>query len=385
MAGLYFHIPFCSRRCVYCDFYFVTTRKVHTPFVEAIRREIQLYADEYAPYEPVHTLYFGGGTPSLLLMDEVDRILSSVHEHFDTSQIEEITFEVNPEDITFEYLRDLKNLGIDRLSLGIQSFFDSDLLFLGRSHDAKTARSAIELSEKAGFEKRTIDLIFGLPEQPEKNWTANLEIANEMSIPHISTYGLTIEERTPLKKQVELGNVTPADDETHSDRFHQAMNYLREAGYEHYEISSFAKPGHRSTHNHRYWSHVNYLGFGPSAHSFWWRGLPARRWANVRNLNKYQAFLSEPIRPIEGQEGLSLDSLAREYIMLRLRTSDGLNLDILEERYGVDLLSDNIDELAFLESSEFIKPIRNQEIVLSDLGKTVCDLVTERLLRVNET
>ncbi len=351
--------------------------------MEAIRREIQFYADEYASYEPVQTLYFGGGTPSLLMTDEVERILSSVHEHFDTSQVEEITFEANPEDITIDYLRDLKSLGIDRLSIGIQSFIDSDLSFLGRCHDVKSARAVVEWSEKAGFEKRSIDLIFGLPGQSEKSWAANLKIAAEMGIPHISTYGLTIEERTPLKKQVELGNVTPADDETHSARFHQAMDYLHDAGYEHYEISSFARPGHRSIHNHRYWSHVNYLGFGPSAHSFWWRGLPARRWANVRNLNKYQAFLSEPIRPIEEQEGLSLDSLAREYIMLRLRTSDGLNLDILEERYGVDLLSDKLDELALLESTEFIKPIRNQQIILSDLGKTVCNSVTERLLPVD--
>jgi len=385
LAGIYFHIPFCSRRCVYCDFYFVTTRKVHTQFVEAIRREIELYADEYAPYEPIQSVYFGGGTPSLLLIDEVERILSSVHEHFDTSQVEEITFEANPEDITIEYLRDLKSLGIDRLSLGIQSFFDSDLSFLGRCHDAESARSAVDLSEKAGFEKRSIDLIFGLPEQAEEYWAANLEITSKMGIPHISTYGLTIEERTPLKKQVELGNVIPADDDTHTSRFQQAMQYLQNAGYDHYEISSFAMPGHRSIHNHRYWSHVNYLGFGPSAHSFWWRGLPARRWANVRNLNKYQAFLGKPIRPIEEQEGVSLDSLAREYIMLRLRTSDGLNLDILESRYGVDLLSDNLDELASLESSELIKPIRNQQIVLSDLGKTVCNLVTRRLLPADES
>ncbi len=362
----------------------MTTQKVHTPFVQAIRNEIEIYATEYAAHDPVETLYFGGGTPSLLLIEEVESILSAAHQFFDTSHVEEVTFEVNPEDVSLEYLRDLRSLGIDRLSLGIQSFFDSDLSFLGRCHDSDTARKAVELSGKAGFDKRSIDLIFGLPSQPSEYWAANLEIAREMEIPHISTYGLTIEERTPLWKQVQLGNITPADDDVHSDRFNLAMDYLRGADYDHYEISSFAKPGYRSVHNHRYWSHVNYLGFGPSAHSFWWRGLPARRWANVRNLNRYQAFLAESNRPIEEQEALSLDTLAREYIMLRLRTSDGLDLDILEDHYGVDLLTDKIDDLALLESSGFIKPVRNQLVILSDLGKTLCNSVTERLLPVQE-
>lgn len=380
MAGLYFHIPYCTQRCVYCDFYFVTTRKVHTPFVQAIRNEIEGYATEYANYEPIGTLYFGGGTPSLLLPEELESILSTVHEHFDTSQVEEVTFEVNPEDASLEYLRDIKSLGVDRLSIGVQSFFDDDLTFLGRCHDSKSAQNAIKNSEKAGFEKRSIDLIFGLPDQTENQWAMNLELACEMDIPHISTYGLTIEEKTPLWKQVQLGNVIPVDEETHSELFQMAMDTLQKSEYEHYEISSFARRGYRSVHNHRYWSHVNYIGFGPSAHSFWWRGLPARRWSNVRNLNRYQAFLGDHVRPIDEQENLSLDALAREYIMLRLRTSEGLDLKILEERYGVDLLTCKIDELALLESSEFILTIRNQKVILSDLGKTICNSVTQRLL-----
>lgn len=292
----------------------------------------------------------------------------------------ETTFELNPEDASEEYLSDIKGLGVDRLSLGIQSFFDSDLKFMGRAHNKDQARESIDAISKVGFDRFSIDLIFGLPDQPAEYWAANLEVALERSVSHISTYSLTVEEKTPLWKLVQLGRVEPADDEIHTERFRFAMHYLQEAGFEHYEISSFALEGHRSVHNHRYWSHSNYIGFGPSAHSFWWLGLPARRWSNVRNLNRYEAFLSGHSRPIEGQEALSLDTLGREYVMLRLRTADGLDLDILEERYGVDLLTENIDDLAFLESSGFIKPIRNQIVRLTDLGKTVCDSVTDRLL-----
>ncbi len=343
-------------------------------------RELRLYAAEYSEREGVDTIYFGGGTPSQLNVEEVERILRAVHDSFDTSETAEVTFEINPEDACEEYLKDLRSLGIDRLSIGVQSFFDDDLKFMRRVHDQEQARSSIKSAVSAGFERYSVDLIFGVPAQPEEYWAANLEIAADMDVPHISTYSLTVEERTPLWKQVQLGRVIPEDDEIHAERFRFAMDYLREAGYEHYEISSFAADGHRSVHNHRYWSHSNYLGFGPAAHSFWWRGLPARRWSNVRNLNRYQAFLAGHTRPIEGQEALTIDTLAREYVMLRLRTSDGLDLDILENRYGVDLLSERIDELAFLEESDFIDPIRNQIVRLTDLGKTVCDSVTERLM-----
>lgn len=353
---------------------------MHTPFVQSICQEIRLYAAEYAEREPIDTIYFGGGTPSRLLPDEVESILGVIHDNFDTSGVVETTFEVNPEDCTLEYLKAIRNLGIDRLSLGVQSFFESDLKFMGRAHDAGQARSSVDAISRAGFDRLSIDLIFGIPGQPEEYWPANLERAREMQIPHISTYSLTIEERTPLWKQVQLGRVQPVDDEVHTARFRFAMDYLREADYEHYEISSFAADGHRSVHNHRYWSHTNYLGFGPSAHSFWWLGLPARRWSNLRNLNQYEAFLSGQSRPIDGQEALSLDALAREYVMLRLRTSDGIVLDTLDERYGYDLLTEKIDDLAYLESSGLIDPIRNQIVRLTDLGKTVCNSVTERLI-----
>jgi len=380
MAGLYIHIPFCSQRCSYCDFFFVTTRKSHAGFVEALCREIRLRGEAYGGLEPLDTIYFGGGTPSRLALADIERIIEAANTSFDTSSVQETTLEINPEDASDEYLNGLRILGVDRLSVGIQSFFDSDLKFMNRVHDAAMGKKVISKIREAGFSNFSIDLIFGLPEQPEEYWAANLEIAAAFEVPHISTYNLTIEKGTPLNNQVERGLVVPVDDEDAASQFQFTMNYLIEQGFEHYEISSFARPGFRARHNHRYWNHANYIGCGPSAHSFWWKGLPAQRWSNVKNLGQYEALLTQHVVPVEQKEDLDLDTLADEYIMLRLRTADGLNLEELEERYGVDLLVERVGELANLEEGGFIRPIRNQTVKLTDLGKTVCDSVTATLL-----
>ena len=339
MAGLYLHIPFCSQRCIYCDFYFVTTVKSHTSFVQALIAEIEFYADRYGKQEPVDTIYFGGGTPSQLNEDEIARILEAIYRGFDTSRVKETTFEMNPEDVDVDYLRGLRALGIDRLSVGIQSFFQDDLTFMNRSHTAEQAEAIVPLVREAGFENFTVDLIFGLPNQPEEYWAANLQKAIRLEVPHLSTYSLTIEERTVLHNQVQRGLVVPLDDDTMASRFQFTMDYLRENGYEHYEVSNFARPGFRSVHNTSYWEHKNYLGFGPSAHSFWrgsLRSPGALRWANVRNLRQYEALIAQRQLPLDMRDRLSFDTLANEYIMLRLRTRDGLDLQRLEAEYGVE-------------------------------------------------
>ncbi len=343
-------------------------------------REIELRGAAYGGLEPLDTIYFGGGTPSQLAVEDLERIIEAANSAFDTSSVSETTLEINPEDATPDFLNGLRTIGVDRLSVGIQSFFDADLEFMNRVHDAKRAKTVLTDIREAGFSNFSIDLIFGLPEQPEEYWSANLEIAASYDVPHISTYNLTIENGTPLKKQVDRGLVEPVEDEEAASQFGFTMDYLVERGFEHYEISSFAKPGFRARHNHRYWDHANYIGCGPSAHSFWWKGLPAERWSNVRNMDRYEALLMQHVAPIEQKEELDLDTLADEYIMLRLRTADGLNLEELEERYGVDLLVDRVDELASLEEGGFIRPIRNQTVKLTDLGKTVCDSVTTTLL-----
>ncbi|MEM1042364.1 MAG: radical SAM family heme chaperone HemW [Bacteroidota bacterium] len=382
LAGLYLHIPFCTRRCIYCDFYVTTTRRLTRPFVDAMRIEIDAYGREYGGREAIETIYFGGGTPSLLPLDEVAMLMREIERHFDTSSAHEVTFEVNPETAGREYLEGLRDLGITRLSVGVQSFFDPDLQFMGRAHDGDEAMRAIEAIEAVGFDSYSVDLIFGVPEQPPERWMANMERAANLGVPHLSTYGLTVEEQTPLAKMVERGTVAPTPDTAMGERFLETMDYLRERGYEHYEISSFGQPGVRSRHNEIYWEHGNYLGFGPSAHSFW-RETPslAGRWANVRNLRQYEALMQQGHRPLDYQERLGADILADEYILLRLRLlRDGLDLDVLAETYGVDLLTEKIDALADLEAGGLIHPIRRSTVRLTDEGALVADAVTAKLL-----
>ncbi len=344
--------------------------------------EIDAYGREYGGREAVETVYVGGGTPSLLPLDEVALLVREIERHFDTAALEEVTFEVNPEGATRDYLTGLRDLGVTRLSLGVQSFFDADLALMNRVHDAEQAVRSVEVIQQVGFDSYSVDLIFGVPEQPAEHWMANLEKAVALGAPHLSTYGLTVEERTPLAKMVARGTVTPAPDEAMRERFLDTMAYLRVRGYEHYEVSSFAQPGARSRHNQVYWRHGNYLGFGPSAHSFW-RQTPslAGRWANVRSLPRYQALLQQGQRPVESQERLGADDLADEYLLLRLRLlQDGLDLDVLEADYGVDLLVEKLDALAELEAAGLIHPIRRSTVRLTDEGALVADAVTARLL-----
>jgi oxygen-independent coproporphyrinogen-3 oxidase len=380
MAGLYLHIPFCSQRCVYCDFYFVTTQKTHGAFVEAMCSEIEYYASQYAEREPIETIYFGGGTPSLLEAGELGRLLQTIHSHFDVSSLQETTLEINPENADIDYLSSLRSLGFDRLSIGIQSFFPSDLEFMNRSHDADDAEACVEHARSAGFDNFSADLIFGIPDQPEEYWYANVQKLIRLGVPHISTYSLTIEEKTPLNKMVKRGLVEPAPENEMEERYRFTMNFLREHGYEHYEISSFARPGARSKHNQTYWDHRNYLGFGPSAHSFWWRGLPAYRWFNERNLRRYESLLRQFEVPVGGTETMSLDMLADEYILLRLRTSDGIDLSRLQNQYGVDLTYEKQEEIDRLISEGFIEAPDTDRLRLTDDGKLLCDSITSKLL-----
>jgi len=349
-------------------------------FVQALCTETAHYVSTHGKREPIETIYFGGGTPSLLGLDDIEQILGVIHDGFDTSNVVETTLELNPEDADLDYLRGLQLLGFDRLSIGIQSFFPTDLTFLNRCHSAEQSVHSIAHARRAGFDIFSVDLILGIPDQPEEYWRANLQKACDLETPHISTYGLTVEERTVLHKQVERGLVTPESDEVFSSRFQFTMNYLRDRGFNHYEISNFARPGAGARHNQLYWNHSNYLGLGPSAHSFWWKGLPARRWANVRNLRRYEALLAQRQLPLESQDDLMMDALANEYILLRLRLDEGLSLDYLEEQYGVDLLFEKVDELAWLESEGLIRPIRNRLVRLTDRGKQVCDAVTKTIV-----
>jgi oxygen-independent coproporphyrinogen-3 oxidase len=356
----------------------VTTQKSHGSFIDAMCNELEYYAKKYV--EPVESIYLGGGTPSLLQIDELARLLTTIERNFDVSLIRETTIEMNPEAAELDYLQALRSLGVNRLSLGVQSFFPSDLEFMNRSHTAEQAETSIDLVKKAGFENFSVDLIFGIPGQPVEYWFANIQKVIRLGAPHISTYNLTIEERTPLYKMVEKGAVHPAPEDELEEKYRFTMDFLRQHGYEHYEISSFALPGMRSQHNQVYWDHKNYLGFGPSAHSFWWRGLPAYRWHNERNLRRYEALLQQHQLPIEGKEAMSLDMLANEYILLKLRTSEGIELDRLQNQYGVDLIYEKEEQVEELVQEGYVDPSVNGHLKLTDSGKLLCDAITYKLL-----
>ena len=373
------HVPYCRQRCVYCDFYFVTGKRDHGPFVRALCQELRAEA-RARPATSLSTLYLGGGTPSRLTIPELSTMLSAVHESFDTSALGEVTIEANPDDITASYLQDLKGLGINRLSVGVQSFFEDELQFMNRSHDAAQARESLALIAEAGLVSFTVDLIFGLPGQPVERWAQSLNELRAYQPPHVSTYALTIEERTPLHKQVARSQVTPARDEEVARHYQVAMDTLRSWGMEHYEISSFALPEHRAAHNQQYWTHANYLGLGPSGHSFWWdRSAPAERWSNVRSLSHYVRQLSagESVRAMH--ESLTPTMLATERVMLGLRTMEGVDLAVLKRTYGYDLEGERQEALRGLVAQNLIEYV-DGKIRLTDPGKHVCDSVTRQLL-----
>ena len=376
-ASLYVHIPFCTQRCSYCDFYFVTTKHGHGEFVDALCLEIAQVAQNF-PDISLSTVYFGGGTPSRLSPQAIARILMQIHACFDTRSVCEITLEANPEDITATGLEELKNAGITRISLGVQSFGDDELRFMNRCHNSKQASHACSLIHAVGFTSWSLDLIFGIPGTSTQGWQDNLQRAAETGVPHISTYSLTIEPHTPLHKQVQRGVVKPPPDEQVADQFQQAMDMLKSIGFEHYEVSSFARPEHRSEHNTRYWHHTNYLGVGPSAHSFWWQNGRALRWENVRNLRAYTERVAEKNSPVSSREILSDHDLARERIMLALRTSEGLDLEYLRKRYGFDLIEHKQKELESMTLQGLIIQ-RGTCIQLTTKGMHVCDGLTTEL------
>lgn len=384
MAGLYIHVPFCSQRCVYCDFYFTTTRRDEAAFARALAVEAEILGREYRDRAPLRTVYLGGGTPSLLSPDALARIFQAAHDHFDTSAVEEVTVEANPEDVAgpdgSAWLRAARDLGVTRLSLGVQSFFDEDLAFMNRAHDAAQAEAGVEAAV-AELGNVSVDLIFGVPDQPFEHWGANLEKALRLGAAHLSTYSLTVEERTPLFKRVQLGSVVPEGDEALRERYLFTHRYLEERGFEHYEVSSFARPGRRSRHNEGYWTHQTVIGLGPSAHSFW-RETRSRgwRWADVANLNRWQALLLGGERPLDWREQISADELADEAVLLGLRRLvDGLDLDVLERDYGVDLLGEKAAALAALEGAGLIETTPRR-VRLTPEGAAVADAVALRLV-----
>lgn len=328
MAGIYVHVPFCQTKCLYCDFYSIAPEGLRKPYVEAVCRELADRKD-YLQGEPIETIYFGGGTPSQLKAESLGRILETIFSRYEAGQCKEITLEANPDDLTPAYLAQLSELPIDRLSIGVQTLDDGLLRLLNRRHNARQAADAVKDARKAGFGNISIDLIYGLPGQTREMWENDLRLATELGPEHISAYHLTYEENTPLHNALRRGELKEAGEEDSLFFFTRLIERLTEAGYEHYEISNFCRPGRQSAHNSSYWKGVKYLGCGPSAHSY--DGV-SREW-NVSSAGKYIEGINSNKRVFEKEE---LDETTRynEKVITSLRTSKGLDLAHIESDYG---------------------------------------------------
>lgn len=331
MAGIYIHIPFCKKKCTYCDFYTVVAPDFIPSLVNSIEKELRFRKD-YLKNEAINTIYFGGGTPSILNPEQFQQIFSTIFELFHVNDDAEITFEANPDDLTPEYLSSVRALPFNRISIGIQSFDDEDLKRINRRHTGNEAIAAVRNAQFAGFDNLSIDLIYGLPFQTLEAWEKQLDIALSLDVQHISSYGLTYEEGTALWKQREKGKVTNVDDEIMNAMYLLLLERVQQNGFEAYEVSNFALAGRRSRHNTSYWKQEPYLGIGPSAHSY---DLVSRQW-NVSSIKDYiKAF--ETGTSFYDREELTLFDRYNDFVMVSLRTSDGLDKEIMKAEFGLEL------------------------------------------------
>ncbi|MDP4254912.1 MAG: radical SAM family heme chaperone HemW [Bacteroidota bacterium] len=328
MAGIYLHIPFCRQACHYCNFHFSTTLKRKNDFTDALLKEIALRA-AYIDGEEVGTVYFGGGTPSLLEPEALARILDAIRKQFSLSPAAEITLEANPDDVGASALRSWRNLGITRLSLGVQSFYDADLRWMNRAHSAAQSLDAIRSAQDEGFGELSVDLIYGGPTLTDDRWRRNIEQALGLGVPHLSCYALTVEPRTALDHLIRQKKAQPVDPECQARQFLLLMDIMDGAGFEQYEISNFSLPGRRSRHNSSYWKGFPYLGLGPSAHSF---NGTSRQW-NIADNTKYIGSMESGL-PIYEKEDLTIVQRLNEYIMISLRTVEGCDLGWVAGQFG---------------------------------------------------
>jgi oxygen-independent coproporphyrinogen-3 oxidase len=347
MAGIYIHIPFCKKACHYCNFHFSTQTSNIDAFIEALLIEIDLRKDYLSA--PIQTIYFGGGTPSLLSHTQLKTIVEALKKHFVLNDTIEFTIEANPDDINEEQLQEWKHLGINRLSIGIQSFQNEALSWMNRAHEVNQSHLAIQLAQKAGFKNISIDLIYGTPHYTTTHLLADLDIIKAYAIPHVSCYALTVEEKTALHSMIQKGQMKNVVGEEQAVHFDIIVDFLNEQGFEHYEISNFAKPGYRSQHNSSYWKGIPYVGLGPSAHSY---NGSERQW-NIANNALYIQSLKKGELNFES-ESLDLSTQYNEYMMISLRCIEGFHLDTIEQKFGKDYL---------LHTKHIIDQLDNQEVL----------------------
>ncbi|PVX52054.1 oxygen-independent coproporphyrinogen-3 oxidase [Balneicella halophila] len=358
MAGIYLHIPFCRKVCGYCDFFKNASLKHKEPLLKAMKKEIFLRKNYLN--EPIETIYFGGGTPSILKIAEVENLLQTIYDNFEISKNIELTFEANPDDLSKEYLQGLKNIGVNRLSIGIQSFDDKVLEFMNRRHTAEEAIRCVKNAKQAGFDNLSLDIIYGIPNSDVEYLKENLRQLCELQPTHISAYHLTIEQGTPFGHLKKKGKLHEIADENSEKQYLFLVEYLQKQCYEQYEISNFCKSGKISQHNTNYWMQKPYLGIGPSAHSY---NKEMRQW-NISNLKKYITGIEKEDLPAESEE-LSVKDKFNDYIMVRLRTKWGIDLEYVQKTFGnfylenvKKVLKENKEDFVLKNTTLLLKPER---------------------------
>lgn len=374
MAGIYIHIPFCKSRCIYCGFYSTTLLDLRKKYINAVCREMELRKNYIR--EPFSTIYLGGGTPSLLDEAELTKLFLYINNVYDVDRNAEITMECNPDDITPEFTNMLSRLPINRVSMGAQTFADSRLRLLYRRHNSDEVKHAVKLLREAGIKNISIDLMFGFPDESLSQWKEDISAALALNVEHISAYSLMYEEDTPLWKMLDTGKVKEIDEELSLTMFKELVCQLTDAGYEHYEISNFARPGYRSRHNSSYWHQVPYIGLGAAAHSF---DLNSRQW-NVADLKLYIEEINNGIIPMEREE-LDNDTTFNDIITTALRTSDGIDLNALETRLG-KRYRNTLISAAGKHLEQGLLEIRHDRLRLTAEGIFISDMVMSDLMIV---
>ena len=341
MAGLYIHIPFCESRCIYCGFYSTTSLKLRDAYVDALCKEMELrpIAKEIGEEDKIETIYLGGGTPSQLSGEQLVRLFEGIKKYIGNNIPQEITMECNPDDVTDEFCETLRKLPINRISMGAQTFSDDRLRFLHRRHNAAEVQTAVERLRAIGIQNISIDLMFGFPNETIADWKSDIQHAIQLGVEHISAYSLMYEEGTTLYRLLEQGRIAEIDEETSRQMYETLITMLTQAGYEHYEISNFARPGYRSRHNSSYWHEIPYIGLGAAAHSY---NKRTRSW-NVDNIQEYIAQINQGKRPCDG-ETLDLATRYNDLITTALRTSDGIDIAHMQQEFGNRLAQQLLDE-----------------------------------------
>ena len=375
MASIYIHIPYCKQQCTYCNFHFRIVQNDKEEMLKSIKKEIKL-RQSYLNGASISSIYFGGGTPSILNKEEIKSLIHTLYDNFRIDHDAEITLECNPDDLDTKKLLELKEIGINRLSIGIQSFDDADLKFMNRSHNAKEALNCIQFAKESGFDNITIDLIYGLPNQSNENWKKNLARMLSLDIQHFSAYSLTVEPKTKLKHLIAKKLVTPLDDKITVEHFNTLVEIANENNFVHYEISNFGKEGFFSNHNSAYWKNKHYLGVGPSAHSF--NGI-SRQW-NVASNKHYIKKVNENDSYFEVEQ-LSNTQQYNEYIFTALRTIWGVELDYISNLFGHEALNYFKKQIINWENNGKIKQEKNT-YTLTKKGKLYADAIASDLFIV---